>query len=717
MPITAQLHDGTRLEFPDGTPDEVINRTVQQVLTGNQGGASSAPSGGAGQPQQRTPMQELRRQVGLTARYGLEGVGQALDVLHEPIRGGYNALASATGLPTADSSLGQMAHRAANALSLPEPETATERVVGDASRMVAGTGSMIGAGRGMAQSGNALVQAVGKGMQSRPGAQLVGSASGGATSGAVREGGGSPLEQLIGGVAGAVAGTSLFDAGRRATQSVVNALTPRATQLDNAEHTIRLVYERSGLDWSAVPEKVKQGMRDEVANALATGKDLDPAAVRRLAVMQEAGVKPTVGQLTQDPAQLTREVNLAKAGANSGNPALHKLAALQNQNTGSLLQRLDEAGAKDAPGAYQAGAAVIGDLKRKEYEAKGLIGDLYERARNATGRDVELDGHAFTKAANDALKQNLAPKLGPEVDAALNDIATGKTPLTVEYAEQLKTMLGRKARAAQGTQGDLAYAYGLVRKALDAAPLKDAGPANPGNLPALAGQANPGAQALKDFTDARQAYAQWMQRLEGNPALKAVADGAEPDQFVSKYVVGKSATASDLRALKSELSPESINALKQHLVAHLKDAATGGADDIVRFNGQAYRRALQNIGEEKLGVLFDKEELRSLKNLSEAAKYLQAQPAGTAINNSNSGALVVGRALDALEGVSQKLPLGFKDVISGTIQGAQQSQFLNPRNALVMPSAGVPASQRVNALLPTVVIPNTSPRKPNALSQ
>ncbi|WP_212751091.1 hypothetical protein, partial [Escherichia coli] len=69
----------------------------------------------------------------------------------------------------------------------------------------------------------------------------------------------------------------------------------------------------------------------------------------RLLVFRRAGVTPTVGQLTQDPGQITREMNLAKSGANSTDPALQRLPSLQNQNTRTLIDRLDEAGAANAP--------------------------------------------------------------------------------------------------------------------------------------------------------------------------------------------------------------------------------------------------------------------------------------------------------------------------------------------------------------------------------
>jgi hypothetical protein len=77
-----------------------------------------------------------------------------------------------------------------------------------------------------------------------------------------------------------------------------------------------------------------------------------------------------------------------------------------------------------------------------------------------------------------------------------------------------------------------------------------------------------------------------------------------------------------------------------------------------------------------------------------------AQPAGTAVNNSNSGALVAAKALDMLDAVAGKLPLGFDTTIQGIIRGTQQRQALNvspgllsmPQNESgLMESLGMPA--------------------------
>ena len=75
---------------------------------------------------------------------------------------------------------------------------------------------------------------------------------------------------------------------------------------------------------------------------------------------------------------------------------------------------------------------------------------------------------------------------------------------------------------------------------------------------------------------------------------------------------------------------------------------------------------------------------------------MQAQPAGAAVNNSNSGALMLGRTLDTLDRIAGYVPLGGKDVIRGVISGVQQRQVMTPANAL---RTLAPPQQRANPLL------------------
>lgn len=682
MAITAQLDDGTRLEFPDGTDAAVIQRTVKSVIS-----QRAAPSEAPASVKAGSTLRDVPRQVGLTARYGLEGIAGLADVVANPLRQiVVNPALRGMGMPQA-SSLTDAASSFSDSIGLPSPKTADERVIGDATRTLASAGGMAGgAAKLAARYAPGTAQSVFQTLAARPGMQTAGAASAGAAGGSVREAGGSPMEQmgaaLAGGLAGGMSAAKMTDVASAGANATRNLMTPKSVQIRQADQTISLILQRQGVDWQQVPERIRQGMREEVLQAMNTGQPLNADALRRLLVMRRAGVTPTVGQLTQDPGQITREMNLAKTGANSTDQALQRLPAVQNQNTATLLQGLDEAGAANAPSMAETGARVINTLDSNLASAGASRDALYRAARDSEGRSVVLDGAAAAQVAARRLQQDLAGKLPPEIDKVLNDLTTGATPLTVDYQQQLVRALGARMRSA-GADGTLRHGLGIVRSALDNA---DVIPTNPGNLPAQFGAATPpgqqaGQEAIAAFRRARSAHQELMQRIEGNPALRAVSEGVEPDQFVQRYVIGKSATAADVRALRNELTPEAVQSMRQTLARYLKDKATGGDSDIVKFGGKTYRDAFRDI-EDKLPAFFNREEIQQLRDIGDAAKYMQSQPAGSAVNNSNSGALVLGRGLDMLERLAQKLPVG-REAITGVLQGAQQQQVLAPRNALV----------------------------------
>lgn len=701
MAITAQLEDGTRLEFPDGTDAAVIQRTVKSVIS-----QRAAPADVPASVQAGAALRDIPRQVGLTARYGLEGLGQIADIGAEPIRALLNI-----GGERFKSSAAQLASKGADALGLPSPQGANERVIGDAARMVAGAGGMAaGMGRAAANAAPGLTQNVMQMLAANPGMQTAGAAGAGLAGGSVREAGGGPLEQFGASVAGGIGGGLIPGAAASVGNKVAQLLTPKTMQLERADQQISMILNRSGIDWSQVPERVKQGMRQEVSDALNTGQPLRPDALRRLLVFRRAEVTPTVGQLTQDPGLITRERNLAKTGANSTNQGLQTLPALENRNVSSLLRQLDEAGAAPQQGAeMRAGASAVGSLGGVVDRNQQNINTLYSQARDTSGRSLPLEGGTFTRRANQLLDENnVGSFLPPDLVKKMNAIAAGEYPLTVDVAEQLKTSAGNIARGA--ADGNVRRAVGLFRQALDETPLQAPGKVNPGNLPAVPGTVPPstagvGEESIAAFNAARRANREWMQRVERNPALAAVVDGVEPDKFMQRYVIGDGASAADVRALRDELDPGAVQQLRAYLIRHLKDKATGGDEDITKFGGKTYRDALKAL-QNKLPAFFSESEIQKLRDLGDAAKYMQAQPAGSAVNNSNSGALVIGRGLDMLEAAAQKVPF-VGDSITGVIQGVQQRQVMAPKNALALQMAPEPG-RRVNALIPAATLAATT---------
>jgi hypothetical protein len=115
----------------------------------------------------------IARQVGLTARYGLEGIGQVADIVGTPLNMLINrATGSQLGTPS------QSMSNIATMLGLPQPQTNFERGIGNVTRAVAGIPATGGFGGLLQQSGRATTQAVGQGLAAQPVAQAAGATVG-----------------------------------------------------------------------------------------------------------------------------------------------------------------------------------------------------------------------------------------------------------------------------------------------------------------------------------------------------------------------------------------------------------------------------------------------------------------------------------------------------------------------------------------------------------
>jgi hypothetical protein len=159
--------DPSMLGLPDGQQNNQGNlgyREVDPTLLG-QPTPRQAPA--------KQNKDSVARQVGLTARYGMEGLGQVADIVGTPLNMLINrATGSRLGTPS------QSMSNFATMLGLPQPETELEKSVGNVTRAVAGVPAMGGLGGVMQQSGREVTKAVGRGLAAQPVAQMAGATAG-----------------------------------------------------------------------------------------------------------------------------------------------------------------------------------------------------------------------------------------------------------------------------------------------------------------------------------------------------------------------------------------------------------------------------------------------------------------------------------------------------------------------------------------------------------
>lgn len=656
--MDVRLPDGTIISnVPDGTTKADLVTKLQKNgmavpadwLQQSAPAVTANPVQDAGRAVNRG-ISDLPRQVGLAGRYGLEGLANAAQVFTEPVAG----LMRMAGINTAP--LGQVATSAADAIGLPKPRDELERVVGDATRLVAGAGGTLGSAQQLAKLPG-MIGSIGGALSTAPMAQLSSAAGGGGLSGLSREGGGDELQQAAAGLIGGVAGGFAPGLVQGATAGVKRALTPKMTpqQLDAQ---INVIFERSGGDYSQIPERARQALRTELRDALQAGREINADAVRRFADFQASGLVPTRGMVTQDPVQITREMNLAKMGANSADDQLQGMARIQNQNNTRLIQSLNEQGAGRGD-ALRAGEQIASTVLGKQANLRAAEQSAWDAAKSSPGYRQPISPKVISDINQTLGEEGLMPFMNPTISRYMGAFQQGDQPFTPQDYRNLQSMLSREI-AKGGNEGAAASAAARVLSRSEVQPITNPGGIDFGNsvltgdmaqrlraMDAAPGSAIDAVNRARGATRAAYAYE------DSSPLVRSVLSNSEtsdPLKIAQKYVIG--GTPNQAQMLAQEVGPQGVPVIRDAIVAHLKDKALGGAaDEVGKFSQSAYNKALSQIGDKKLALFFQPEEIETLKRVGRVASYTQVQPVGAAVNNSNSGALLLGRGLDMLRNV------------------------------------------------------------------
>jgi len=610
---------------------------------------------------------DIGRQVGLTARYGLESLANTAQIATEPIRYASDRLTGNTGKTMP---LGAFTTQMLDKAGFPSPEGANERAVAEGTRLGFGAGGLAKASQMAAKGATGAAEAVLSKLGQSQGQQIAAGAGAGLSGGAVKENDGGFWAQFGASVAGGVAG-GMSASGVNAAKDMFNAVRREigmGMSPQQIDAKINVVLQRAGVDYSQVPERLRQGMRRELQSALESGKEVSPAATARLLDFQRTGTTPTRGMLSQNPVQITREMNLAKISANQADDSLTGLPLIQNRNNTRLIENLNEAGANRGD-MFRAGQSSIDSIARTDAGLKRSVTGLYDDARAMPGGNTQLDrAGTINRIYGDLARENKMAYLPDDIGNTLNAISKGRitrdgqtfdVPFDANALDNLMTDIARAQRSTQ--DGNVKAALSIARSALDSSPITPIKNTFGGNQvvtqPVAQAMRNADGQAgefMGALNDARSAARQRFQWQESSRPVEAALGGAQPDNFVKNFVIKGS--LSDATAVSNNAP---VGEVKNAIVNYLKDKAIGGAaDEYGKFSQSAYRKALTEIGDRKLALFFDPQEIAHLRSIGNAASAMQVQPVGSAVNNSNSGALMVGKALDALKAVANKLPFG-----------------------------------------------------------
>lgn len=396
-----------------------------------------------------------------------------------------------------------------------------------------------------------------------------------------------------------------------------------------------------------------------------TGGAVNPDTLRRHVEADSLPVRMslTEGQASQDPTILSNEVN--SRGANP------EIAARYNQQNEQLRDNLQAFRDRVGPDVYSAnpvehGDSLIDAYQEKDKSARAAIDSAYEAARKALPANTPvLDAKKLLDNVNASLEDRWATESAPaDIMKRLNTIAEGNGVITAAQFEGLRTRLADLARSSDG---NTRYAAHLIRGSVEDADLL------------------PGTEDFKKpFDQARALARQRFQAMETDPAYNAAVNETVPaDRFAKRFVID--APRDDVATMRANLAdnPTAQQTMGVAVLDYLRRAA--GIDDQGNGNfAQArFNNALQALSP-KIRFMVDPKTADQLETLGNVARYTQAQPRGSFVNNSNTFvAQAAAHAANALEGavnLKAGLPVGtmIRKAVANRAQARATQEALKP---------------------------------------
>jgi hypothetical protein len=430
------------------------------------------------------------------------------------------------------------------------------------------------------------------------------------------------------------------EAAKQGAKAVTAPLSDLTEQFKAKLPNVRIEKGPQSVGAAAVPdERTIQAAISQVSPELQQEIGKIPVNKVNVPVLQrhvEADTLPipirlTEGQATGDPVIISQEMN--RRGV-PGNEALVTRLSQQNEQLIDNLRELRGHVAPDvgASRPIELGQNIIDSYKEINDKLEKEIGGKYQALRDAAGGQFPIDAKQLLNNVDNKLKKEL---LSNEVPAGqykeLQRLANDNN-MTFEDYLSLRRNLGDVARTSQ--DGQTRKAASFMIQELENLPLsKEAA-----NLKPLA-------------DDARNAAKNRFKMLEIDPAMKAAVEDSVPaDKFTQKFVVnGINKNIEKMIGHLGENSP-AHQSMKASIIYHLADRA--GVPDLTgNFTQAGYNKAL--IGLDKMNNLNTvmQGDAVPLKTLGNVAGYIQQQPKGSFVNNSNTlvGALA-NRAAGLLEG-------------------------------------------------------------------
>lgn len=434
----------------------------------------------------------------------------------------------------------------------------------------------------------------------------------------------------IGGAAGGVIGEKIGQGARKVVDKTTQLgknfftnISQEKTQklLQSIDEKLEAALRPEGISLNDLSQTVVKSLRDDAIKAVQSGKNLNPTAVARKVVLDRLGLKGTRAQVSGDAAQWQHEAELAKI-QNAGTLLRDKFIDDDKQLT-RLLEEAEQSTGGKSIDRYGVMDSALESIQNQLGKNKEYINSLYNSAQKAQGNEVKLGGAEFVKEVNQALKDNYATMdLPASISSILKRFKKSPDEFTLGESEAVIKKLNEAHQASlkvDGTASSGTHATSLVREALN------------NRQSSVFSQNNTAAEL---YQLGRQAYGFNANQIESMPLLKDAVKGVEPDKLFNKHILGGNVAELDKTVqLLKNVNPQVVNDIRQQVVGYIREQAFNSNG---KPSPSGMKKALDNITDRRLSILFTPKEMSRIKDISKAMDYLVTQPNHSYVNNSNS---------------------------------------------------------------------------------
>lgn len=379
-----------------------------------------------------------------------------------------------------------------------------------------------------------------------------------------------------------------------------------------------------GIRLADLTAQAQQALKGQVKKIMQQGRTPDAQTLQRMSVFTDLkargfDLKPTGKQATGDAQLWTKETNLSKL---DGAESLAKKYTQDHANLRELVNDFEVKTGGNVSDEFQVGDDLFKALRSQDENRNNYIAAMYDQAKIHTGNDLTLDAGRFANNMKASLDEDLVDisLLPAPLLKKVEDFANGVKPLTLAEKELLVKQINRRM---SGADNQTRYALQSFRNSLE----KEVDDSLDVFGTALQGQAKTA------WGDARKAASGRFGLIDRTPALKKAINDTEPDKAFEQLIWR--GNVREMESLVGELqgNPQILSGIKQAVVKRIAGKSFG-VNDV--FSPKGMSDALKSIGDRKLSLLFSPDELKYLKNINAAGRYLNSHPPGSNVNHSNS---------------------------------------------------------------------------------